>query len=99
MTQHTPGPWTIANYPHAVVVQMESRKKTAYGASRYAAIGGFDRSDPEQMAEALANACLIAAAPDLLAALQAMRARCAVADPFTVAQADAAIAKATGGAA
>jgi hypothetical protein len=72
MTQHTSGPWTIANYPHAVVVKMESHKKTAYGASRYAAIGGFDRSDPEQMAEALADACLIAAAPELLAALEGM---------------------------
>lgn len=69
-TKHTPGPWTIANYPQAVVVQTESHKKTAYGASRYAAIGGFDRSDPEQMAEALANARLIAAAPELLAAIQ-----------------------------
>lgn len=72
MSAHTPGPWTIANYPHAVVVQTESHKKTAYGASRYAAIGGFDRSDPEQMAEALANARLIAAAPELLEACQAM---------------------------
>ena len=66
----TPGPWAIANYPHAVVVQMESHKKTAYGASRYAAIGGFDRSDPEQMAEALANARLITACdPDTIRAL------------------------------
>lgn len=48
------------------------RKATAYGASRYAAIGGFDRSDPEQTAEALANARLIAAAPELLAALEGM---------------------------
>lgn len=48
MTQHTPGPWTIANYPYAVVVvQMEPHKKT-YGGQRYAAIGGFDRGIPEQ---------------------------------------------------
>ena len=52
-----------------IIVRTESVKKTRAGASRYAAIGGFDRSDPEQLAEALSNASLIAAAPELLEAL------------------------------
>lgn len=68
--QHTAGPWEPVELPHAIVVRTQSRKKSKYGADRYAAIGGFDRGDPDQLAEALANARLIAAAPDLLAALK-----------------------------
>ena len=68
-TQHTPGPWNVAQHDHGIVVCTESAKKSKHGASRYAAIGGFDRGDPEQLQEALANARLIAAAPDMLAAL------------------------------
>jgi hypothetical protein len=68
--KHTPGPWEVADLPHSIVVRTESPNKTPYGASRYAAIGGFDRTDPDQFAEAIANARLIAAAPDLLEALQ-----------------------------
>ena len=41
-------------------------------ADRNAAIGGFYRSDPEKLAEAMANARLIAAAPELLEALQCL---------------------------
>jgi hypothetical protein len=67
--KHTPGPWEVADLPHSIVVRTESPNKTPYGASRYAAIGGFDRTDPDQFAEAIANARLIAAAPDLLSAL------------------------------
>lgn len=70
MNTHTPGPWEIVQMEHGIVVRTESPKKTKYNASRYAAIGGFDRSDPEQFAEALANARLIAAAPDLLGSLE-----------------------------
>ena len=73
--KHTPGPWELADLPHSIVVRTESPNKTTYGASRYAAIGGFDRSDPDQLDEALANARLIAAAPDLLEALQDVCAR------------------------
>lgn len=69
MSTHTPGPWEIADLAHGLIVRTESLRKSKYGASRYAAIGGFDRSDPQQFAEALANARLIAAAPDLLEAL------------------------------
>ena len=69
MSGHTKGPWEVARTDAGIIVRTESVKKTRAGASRYAAIGGFDRSDPEQLAEALANARLIAAAPELLEAL------------------------------
>lgn len=69
MSEHTKGPWEVARTDAGIIVRTESAKKTRAGASRYAAIGGFDRSDPEQLAEALANARLIAAAPELLEAL------------------------------
>lgn len=70
MSKHTPGPWEVIQQDHAIVVRTESPTKTRFGASRYAAVGGFERSDPEQLAEALANASLIAAAPELLSALR-----------------------------
>lgn len=69
MSEHTNGPWEVVRTDAGIIVRTESAKKTRAGASRYAAIGGFDRSDPEQLAEALANARLIAAAPELLEAL------------------------------
>ena len=70
MSGHTKGPWEVARTDAGIIVRTESVKKTRAGASRYAAIGGFDRSDPEQLAEALSNASLIAAAPELLEALE-----------------------------
>jgi hypothetical protein len=69
-TKHTSGPWSVVEHDHSICVQTESPKKTRFGASRYAAIGGFDRGDQAQLEEARANARLIAAAPDLLEALQ-----------------------------
>ena len=72
MSEHTKGPWEVARTDAGIIVRTESAKKTRAGASRYAAIGGFDRSDPEQLAEALANARLIAAAPELLEALEGL---------------------------
>lgn len=69
MSKYTKGPWEVVRTDAGIIVRTESAKKTRAGASRYAAIGGFDRSDPEQLAEALANARLIAAAPELLEAL------------------------------
>lgn len=60
MSEHTNGPWEVVRTDAGIIVRTESAKKTRAGASRYAAIGGFDRSDPEQLAEALANARLIA---------------------------------------
>ncbi len=67
---HTSGPWEIVKQDASIVVRTESPNKTKYGASRYAAIGGFDRTIPEQFAEAMANARLIAAAPELLETLE-----------------------------
>lgn len=100
--KHTPGPWEVADLPHSIVVRTESPNKTPYGASRYAAIGGFDRTDPDQFAEAIANARLIAAAPDLLEALKWLSACVKRPGPHMDAgaaleKASAAIAKATGG--
>jgi hypothetical protein len=99
--QHTPGPWEVVHAEHGIVVRTESPTKTKYGASRYAAIGGFDRNEPDKLAEAQANARLIAAAPDLLEALKEL----AVCDfganwndaaEWAAIKARAAIAKATG---
>ena len=67
MSKHTPGPWAVVEHDHAICIRTESPSKTKYGASRYAAIGGFDRNDRAQLEEARANARLIAAAPELLA--------------------------------
>lgn len=58
----TPGPWEIVQAEAGIVVRTESPSKTRYEASRYAAIGGFEREDPKQLAEAMANARLIAEA-------------------------------------
>ena len=69
-TKHTSGPWSVVEHDHAICVQTESPKKTKFGASRYAAIGGFDRGDQAQLEEARANARLIAAAPEMLLALK-----------------------------
>lgn len=89
----TPGPWSVVEHDHAICVQTESPKKTKFGASRYAAIGGFDRNDPAQLAEARANASLIAAAPDLLEALRDIAEESV--EAWTVGRAKEAIAKAT----
>ena len=98
MTKHTPGPWSVVEHDHAICVQTESPKKSKFSASRYAVVGGFDRSDPKQLEEARANARLIAAAPELLDALKAAQkkgSRWHPADPV-VQQINVAIAKATG---
>ena len=84
MSEHTKGPWEVVRTDAGIIVRTESAKKTRFGASRYAAIGGFDRSDPEQLAEALANARLIAAAPELLEALKGLaEAYCRAGAPLT----------------
>lgn len=91
--QHTPGPWTISKpmkfqdgYPHNLSVCLESPTRAVYVAS---IPGGV------HYPEAQANACLIAAAPDLLAALQYWFDSKATTAELT-ARAKAAIAKATG---
>lgn len=98
MSKHTKGPWEVVRTDAGIIVRTESAKKTRAGASRYAAIGGFDRSDPEQLAEALANARLIAAAPELLEALKDLLEQTGI-DGWWAEKARDAIAKATGSAA
>ena len=94
MSKHTKGPWEVVQTDAGIIVRTESVKKTRAGASRYAAIGGFDRSDPEQLAEALANARLIAAAPELLEALKGLLEQTGL-DGWRAEKARDAIAKAT----
>lgn len=94
MGQHTPGPWSL---PHITSLQMgqeiysESRGRVAL-----AEYLGTTTND-----EQVANACLIAAAPDLLAALDNMLATVEEGGADWQAatrQARAVIAKAKGGA-
>lgn len=61
--QHTPGPWTVL--PLNWGAQVLARRKN----TPVCAIGG-DTEDPREDQEALANARLIAAAPEMLAALR-----------------------------
>ncbi len=91
-TTHTPGPWEVSRTDEDIERKVGV---TVYvgeddGAGRFAAVRGID------LAEDAANARLIAAAPDMLAALQELgeivhvdAARC-----YEITQ--AAIAKATG---
>ena len=67
---HTPGPWTNDD---GLVTGGESRARFAPGVS----VDIFDASEwgAEQHDEAMANAALIAAAPDLLAALKGLATR------------------------
>jgi len=60
-TKHTPGPWKISD--GAILCQ----NVNAYGNFH---IARFDRGDSDNTGEDLANARLIAAAPELLAALK-----------------------------
>ena len=96
MSKHTPGPWSVVEHDHAICIQTESPSKTKYGASRYAAIGGFDRNDRAQLEEARANARLIAAAPELLEALKVLVENGGIGPEQMFHDARAAIAKATG---
>ena len=59
MSEHTPGPWSIAG-----------RGYTIFGPDDAVVISSFDAETEEEEERYLANARLIAAAPDLLAALE-----------------------------
>jgi hypothetical protein len=74
MSKHTPGPWRVGNGS-----LMESGVFSADGKTLVAGTHGSARNyrRQEQIAEQDANARLIAAAPDLLEALQALRRICA----------------------
>lgn len=87
MTKHTSGPWMAEERFH-------DDGETSMGLSVYAkgeeicSLPGIGRQD-------FADAALIAAAPELLAALQLLRSTCS-ASPHAFAVADAAIARAQG---
>jgi hypothetical protein len=88
---HTPGPWTMTEQgsPSAYVEDSETSIGIESSDRRVAAVEGWDN--------ALDNARLIAAAPDLLAALETMlRTPNDLALGPAIAQARAAIAKAKG---
>ena len=62
MSKHTPGPWN--NLPRHECVPICRQDEAGLS------IGFVHSSDPERQAQGLANAFLIAAAPDLLEALE-----------------------------
>ena len=67
-TQHTPGPWAYSPLPDESVISHHNGAPYAIDAEGYRLIArGCD-----QGGETIANAHLIASAPDLLAALQAI---------------------------
>ena len=93
MSKHTPGPWTITrdeeNYVHI-----------SGNWVNFARVVVRFRGDKQDYKTGLANARLIAAAPDMLAALKDARDALFDRAPITVgleAQINAAIAKAEGG--
>jgi hypothetical protein len=106
-TQHTPGPWIVVNEDYGQVIrgaEVEREERgIKYSFRDYVGSTWGHRSDTGD-----ANACLIAAAPDLLEALKRtlkhIKWEAASADEVTagcredIAQAEAAIAKATGSA-
>ena len=87
-TQHTPGPWRIAPDMHGIGNNLVAGviDATGYAIANCGSSGN-------------ANARLIAAAPDLLAALQDLVSSCAIWAPTVVDtyKAKQSIAKATGG--
>jgi hypothetical protein len=92
MTQHTPGPWAATGW--------EMREVSAHGHTIALCLGG---NSAEAARMARANAALIAAAPDMLAALEAILSCADARDSDSMANAmtdaRAVITKAKGGAA
>ena len=71
MTSHTPGPWRTGEDGHNILsAQPGERPKML--ASVYHDLGGVGGLTSKEHAEAHANARLMAAAPDLLAACRAV---------------------------
>lgn len=66
-TKHTPGPWRVHPYEVRCGEYNSGRDVGTAGRAVCTAIGEFEAG--EMGAEAMANAALIAAAPELLAAL------------------------------
>jgi hypothetical protein len=96
MTQakHTPGPWFIA-YTHEGNTEIAIDDEPGMHGERDYDLVTVTHGDPDELA---ANAALIAAAPDLLAALQ-KAVRFGGLFPDLKTEVEAVIAKATGGAA
>jgi hypothetical protein len=96
MIEHTPGPWHAVKY--ATRTEILARRKAQRKMTSIALVYGSDEDDSEQ---ADANARLIAAAPELLEALQDVLCTLTMdaewtKDCYEVRKAEAAIAKATG---
>ncbi len=68
--QHTPGPWRATPYSSVVGCVVTAQPDPARNSIRIAGVGGEGAAS-----EVIANARLIAAAPDMLAALQEIK-RC-----------------------
>ncbi|MEA3233864.1 hypothetical protein OP492_04265 [Pseudomonas mosselii] len=60
--KHTPGPWTELPRTECIAISGQDKAKLQ--------LGFVNSSNPDRVAEGEANAKLIAAAPDLLAALE-----------------------------
>jgi hypothetical protein len=97
-TKHTPGPWELSDHFTVYKLNEDRRRANIFWATVYA--GNQHGTVKTERSEVAANARLIAAAPDLLEALQAVREWAeGSAENYTgdhpVAKARAAIAKAT----
>jgi hypothetical protein len=108
--KHTPGPWHVEHYSRGSCEVRITRPKESKGLGpvAYALMDLAGAMTAERISEMKANARLIAAAPDLLDALQKLVDSCADSDgaqygtlgtSFVRSIATAAIAKATGEAA
>lgn len=99
--QHTPGPWRISEQS-STIIKRDFRFIGDEGGELVASAHGMDGSGfYVSCADAEANARLIAAAPDLLAALIYYRDNCTGAEPSISAfhqMLDQSVAKATGSA-
>lgn len=103
MSQHTPGPWrlkTTGNYGNTIEARTGD---TAEGTPRFSVVCSYQTALPRgnhtvdvEEANAQANGHLIAAAPDLLAALKVAQLWLDVDGRFDMQAINAAIAKAEG---
>ncbi len=92
MTEHTPGPWT--NQEHSTFVFSKHGNVCACGDPHASTVVGYTECEigAPSLYEAVANARLIAAAPDMLAALRVAEAALGMGGALPVVR--AAIAKA-----
>ena len=99
MNEHTPGPWSVRRWSWPTEVTGSIHQVISADRFPTAFVPAWDEPNPgevEASEEAKANAHLIAAAPELLEALQDMVSDHASLSAATLAFARAAIAKATG---